>query len=260
MRPVLVLIVALSVLSLPAEVRAGERLDMPVRGHAMALTIYRPTGPPRGTIVMGSGDVGWVGLAVSRAEELSASGYVVVGINVREYLAAFTSKGGHLQPRDIQADFAELSGFLKARGLLTSPVIVSGVSEGAGIAVVAAAARENHDWISGVITMGLPQLSEIAWRWTDFTSWITKRNADEPSIRATDFLADIAPIPLVMIQSTKDEYVSESDYRAMERAARSPKRQILIPAGNHRFTDRMADLRQAYDDALKWIAAQSRVG
>ena len=231
----------------------ADRIDMPLRGHVMALTVYRPAGAAKGTVIMASGDVGWVGLAASRAQELSSDGYVVVGVNVREYLSSFTSKAAHLQPADIQHDFGELARFLRSKGLLPPPVVVSGVSEGAGIVVVAAAAAENHDWISGVITMGLPQLSEIAWRWSDFTSWITKKDADEPSVKATDYLSAISPLPLVMIQSTKDEYVPEADYRAMEKTAREPKRQVLIAASNHRFTDRIAELRAAYADALNWI-------
>jgi fermentation-respiration switch protein FrsA (DUF1100 family) len=112
--------------------------------------------------------------------------------------------------------------------------------------------------VSGVITMGLPQTSEIAWRWSDFTSWITKKDAAEPSVNATDYLAHIAPIPLAMIQSTKDEYVPESDYRAMERTAREPKKLTLIDASNHRFTDRIPELRRAYADALAWIATNEK--
>jgi len=233
---------------------AADRVDMPLRGRLMSLTVYRPAGVPKGTVIMASGDVGWVGLAPSRAQELASDGYVAVGVNVREYLSAFTSKGAHLQPLDIQRDFGELARFLRPKGLLPPPVVLSGVSEGAGIVVVAAASVENHEWISGVITMGLPQLSEIAWRWSDFTSWITKKDADEPSVRATDYLAAIAPVPLVMIQSTKDEYVPEADYRAIEMAAREPKRQVLIAASNHRFTDRIAELRVAYADGLSWIS------
>ena len=126
-------------------------------------------------------------------------------MNVREYLSVFTTKAGYLTPADIQADFAELSRFLRARGLLVPPTVLSGVSEGAGIAVVAAAGTANHEWVSGVITLGLPEISEIAWRWSDFTSWITKKDADEPSVKATEFLASVSPIPLVMIQSTHDE-------------------------------------------------------
>ena len=60
-----------------------------------------------------------------------------------------------------------------------------------------------------------------------------------------------------MIQSRKDEYVSEADYRGMDGAAREPKRQMLIDASNHRFTDRLPELRQVYADGLAWIAAKS---
>jgi type IV secretory pathway VirJ component len=245
-------------LAFSATAAAADRIQTPLRGRTMPLTLYRPTGTPKGTIVMGSGDVGWVGLAVSRAQDLSSDGYIVVGLNVREYLSTFTSKRTHLSPEDIQHDFGEMSRYLRERGLLVAPVILSGVSEGAGIAVVAAAAPENHEWVSGVITMGLPQTSEIAWRWSDFTSWITKKDAAEPSVNATDYLAHIAPIPLAMIQSTKDEYVPESDYRAMERTAREPKKLTLIDASNHRFTDRIPELRRAYADALAWIATNEK--
>lgn len=256
-----VLVVGLLLAASLANAAPGVRVDMPVRGKSMALTVYRPAGTARGTIIMGSGDVGWVGLAVSRAQELSTDGYIVVGVNVREYLSAFTVGAAHLAAEDIQRDFGELSRFLRGRGLLASPVVLSGVSEGAGIAVVAAAAQDNHAWVHGVITMGLPELSEIAWRWSDFTSWITKKDAAEPSVRATEFVGRIAPVPLAMIQSVKDEYVPEADYRAIERAAREPKTLTLIPASNHRFTDRLPELRRAYVEALAWVVEhnQSRV-
>jgi len=250
----------LGLLMLADTVAAADRLEMPLRGRVMAVMLYHAAGAPKGTIIMGSGDVGWVGLAVSRAQDLSAAGYVVIGVNVREYLSTFTSKSTHLSAADIQHDFGDLSRFLAGRGLLPPPVILSGVSEGAGIAVVAAAAPENHAWVTGVITMGLPQLSEIAWRWSDFTSWITKKDADEPSVQATDYLPGVAPLPLVMIQSAKDEYVPEADYRMMERAARDPKQLRLIDAANHRFTDKLPELRRVYGEALAWVvaAAQTR--
>lgn len=256
-----VLLIVLLLWASRVDAATGVRVDMPVRGKTMALTVYRPAGAARGTIIMGSGDVGWVGLAVSRAQELSSDGYIVVGVNVREYLSAFTVGTTHLNAEDIQRDFGELSMFLRARGLLAAPVVLSGVSEGAGIAVVAAAAADNHGWVNGVITMGLPEVSEIAWRWSDFTSWITKKDAAEPSVHATEFVGRIAPVPLAMIQSVKDEYVPEEDYRAIERAARSPKTLTLIPANNHRFTDRIPELRRAYAEALAWVVStnQSRV-
>jgi hypothetical protein len=109
---------------------AVERVDWPQRGKTLSLSIYHPNvGTPKGTIVMAGGDVGWVGLAVTMAQHLAAQGYVVVGINVRQYLSAYTAGASHLSPADVQRDYADLSRYLKGRGLLRSPVIVSGVSE-----------------------------------------------------------------------------------------------------------------------------------
>ena len=67
------------------------------------------------------------------------------------------------------------------------------------------------------------------------------------------FIAAIAPTPLWMIQSTKDEYVKEPDYRAFEREAGPPRRLVLIDASNHRFTDRLPLLRQQVLAGLAWI-------
>jgi alpha/beta superfamily hydrolase len=56
-----------------------------------------------------------------------------------------------------------------------------------------------------------------------------------------------------MIQSTRDEYVTAREYRELEAAARPPKKLALIEAANHRFTDKIAELRDQYIAALAWI-------
>ena len=240
-------------IALPAHASTTQKLAWPLRGRDLTLTIYQPSSPVKGTILMGSGDVGWVGLGASMADELSGQGYLVVGINVRQYLSAFTERQKHLSVHDVPEDYRDLSELLKGAGLLVQPVILSGVSEGAALAVLAAADSKNHAWIDGVIAMGLPPTAELAWRWTDAAAWITKRDPEEPSFTATDFLAGVSPLPLVMIQSTKDEYVSEQDLRRYEAIARPPCKLVPINASNHRFTDRRAELRTAYFDALAWV-------
>jgi alpha-beta hydrolase superfamily lysophospholipase len=241
-------------ISWATDARAAEKIDIPVRGKTLTLTIYAPRSPSRGTIVMGSGDVGWVGLAVFMAEELSAQGYTVVGINVRQYLSAFTSGSNHLQTTDVPGDYHFLVTTLKQTRRLDAPIIVSGVSEGAALAVLASSDPINHGWINGVITMGLPPTAELAWRWTDVGSWISKHDAEEPSFAAKDVIATVSPIPLYMIQSTKDEYVPQAEWQRLLASAREPKKQILIDASNHRFTDRRPELSAAYTAGLAWIA------
>jgi uncharacterized protein len=250
-----VLLVGVS--AIPASrVECSDRLDVVLRGKTLECSLYQPRTEPKGTIIMGSGDVGWVGLGVDMAEYLVAQGYIVVGVNVRQYLAGFARPGGQLTVEDPPADYAALADVLKQKGLLKRPTIVSGVSEGAALAVLVASASSNHTWVTGVISMGVPPLAELAWRWSDFTSWITKRDAREPSFAAADFVAAVSPLPIVMLQSTKDEYVTPADWQRLFEAAREPKKLVLIDASNHRFTDRRDDLRREYMSALAWIASQ----
>lgn len=251
LRPV-VLTLVLLLAGLPARASTTEKLS--VRGQTLSLVIYPARPPARGTILMGSGDVGWVGLAASLAEEYSAAGYTVLGINVREYLSAFTAGKSHLQVSDVPGDYRAFADFLSARKLLTRPVVVGGVSEGAALSVLAASDPRNRKWIDGVITMGLPPTAELAWRWSDITSWITKHDANEPSFAPADVIAAVSPLPLYMIQSRKDEYVSPADYERFRATAREPKQLVLIDASNHRFTDRRKELSAAFASGLAWIA------
>ena len=71
------LAIAFVLLAVPARATVGERVDVTVRGKPVALTIYRPLTPPaqvKGTVIMGSGDVGWLGLAASMSAFLSDEG------------------------------------------------------------------------------------------------------------------------------------------------------------------------------------------
>ncbi len=231
------------------------RVDVPVRGRTQSLTVYVPPGTARGTILMGSGDVGWVGLGVTMAEFLSGEGYIVVGVNVRQYLSSYTAGKSHLETKDPPLDYAAFADALRRKNLLREPVILSGVSEGAALAVLAASSAANHPWVRGVITMGVPATAELAWKWSDFTAWITKTDVREPSFAPEEFIGSVSPLPIVMIQSRRDEYVPEADYRRIEAAARPPKKLVLIDAGNHRFTDRRQELQREYLAALAWVLA-----
>ncbi len=242
----------LAALASPAA--AHENITIPLRGHTVTVAYYRCTaGTPKGTVFIGSGDVGWVGLGAELAEYLADEGYATVGINVREYLEMFSVGTSHVTPEDVASDYAAIANTLRDRGLLPGPVIVSGVSEGAAMAVLAGAASSNHGWIRGVMTLGLPPTAEMAWHWKDAATWITKKDAAEPSIAPKDFVARIAPLPLWMIQSTKDEYVTPADYTLIDRMAQAPKQLNLIEANNHRFTDQKTELRKQVLAGLEWI-------
>lgn len=265
-RIVRVLLATLLAAALAGPVKAGpakpdvESLPVEVRGKTLTLTIYRPApnDTAKGTVLMGSGDVGWVGLATTLAQFLSGQGYVVAGINVRQYLSSFTEGKDHLKVAQVPGDYRALADALQSRGWLPRPVVVAGVSEGASLAVAAAAAPDSHAWLQGVLTMGLPPSDELAFHWTDFTSWILKKPMNEPSFEPETLLPAVAPLPIWMIQSTRDEYVKEADYRRFEAAAGDPKNLVLIDAANHRFTDRISELEEQVIAGLRWIAGGGR--
>lgn len=261
-RRICVVVLVLLGLFHPAGAHAGDtdKLDVAVRGKKMTLTMYvpKPGVAVRGTIFMGSGDVGWVGLATTLAAFLADRGYVVAGINARQYLSAFADGSEHLRVDQVPADYETLAAALRARSLLVRPVILAGVSEGAALAVAASAAPSSHRWVDGVMTMGLPPTAELAWRWKDIMAWVTKTDADEPSFSPDEIIAGVSPLPLWMIHSTRDEYVEEADYRRFDDVAREPKRLILIDAKNHRFTDRLPQLKEQVMDGLAWLSGLSR--
>jgi alpha-beta hydrolase superfamily lysophospholipase len=250
------IVVGCAGLSAPdAHATPSQPLSVTVRGQSLKLEVYVPRAgaPVKGTIIMASGDVGWVGLAVTLAEFLSDTGYVVAGVNVRQYLSVFADGAAHLQTEQIPGDYEQFAAALRSRGWLARPTVLSGVSEGAALALAAATAPASRRWVDGVITMGLPATAELAWRWKDALTWMTKTDADEPSFSPHEIIAKVAPIPLWMLQSTSDEYVPEADYRRFERLATEPKRLVLIDAKNHRFTDKLPELKAQVRAGLVWI-------
>lgn len=237
----------------PALAGTSEKLAFPLRSKALTLAVYRPAGTVRGTIIMGSGDAGWVGLAVRMSEFLVQQGYLVIGFNVREYLSAFTVGAGHVTPDDARADYRALSELLARQDLLRRPVLLSGVSEGAALAVLAAGDAKNRSWVEGVVTLGLPRTAELAWHWYDMAALVTRSDANEPSFSPADYVGAVSPTPLVMIQSATDEYATDADRARLLTAAKPPRKMVMIPAGNHRFTDKLPELRAEFLGAITWI-------
>jgi fermentation-respiration switch protein FrsA (DUF1100 family) len=63
--------------------------------------------------------------------------------------------------------------------------------------------------------------------------------------------ASVSPRPLLLINGTEDEFVSSGSARALERAARPPKRQIWLPSA-HLQPDAEALLVQLTQITLQW--------
>lgn len=242
---------ALTCLLAPAAARAQTSETLTLRGHAQTVRLYGTRG---GTpVVVSSGDGGWMHLGPHVAEVLAARGYFVVGFDAKGYLSSFTSGKTVLSPADIAGDYAAIAAFA-AKGSSQPPVLV-GVSEGAGLSVLAASDPTTKAALGGVIGLGVPDQNELGWRWTDSVIYVTHGTPNEPTFSTTAVVDRLAPLPFAAIHSTHDEFVPMAEVESVVARAKDPKRLWVVPAADHRFSDNLAGFDQRLFEALAWIQA-----
>ncbi len=227
-----------------------------LRGKAQTLRLYGARGAP--VAIVTSGDGGFVHLGPQVAQSLAARGYFVVGFDAKAYLSSFTSHAGGLSVDDVPRDYAALVDFA-ARGGPPRTLLV-GVSEGAGLSLLAATAPALQERLQGVVALGLPDKSELAWRFRDSIIYLTKGIPDEPTFSAREWVGRVAPVPLAAIHSTHDEFVPLPEIRAILDEAREPKRLFVVEALDHRFSGGREGFERSLDEALGWIRAERPAG
>ena len=235
-----------------SEAFSQTNVSLDLRGKNQQLYLYGPkTGSP---ILLSSGDLGWAGLVEHVASYLSGQGYYVVGFNSRAYLASFTTKTSTLKHEDVPQDYLKLIA-VAGQGKSTK-AILAGISEGAGLSVLAATHSAVKPAVKGILGLGLPDQNELGWKWQDFTIWITKNVPNEPSFMVEDIIDKVSPIPLAEIHSTHDEFLPVEQAKTMFARARETKRMWIIEAANHRFSNNRSELDHKILEALAWINNQ----
>ena len=242
-------VATVSCLGARVPVRAQSRDTLTIRGKAQSLRLYGRRGNP--PVVVSSGDGGWIHLGPHVAETLARAGFFVVGVDVKAYLESFTSGSLTLRPEDEPRDYAALAGFA-AEGSSTKPILI-GVSEGAGLSVLAATDPATKAMIAGVIGLGLPNLNEMGWRWKDSLIYVTHGVPNEPTFSTQAIVERIAPLPLAAIHSTHDEFVPLAEAQRVLASAKEPKRFWVITASDHGFSDSLAEFDKRLLDAIAWV-------
>jgi fermentation-respiration switch protein FrsA (DUF1100 family) len=243
---VLALILAVAVSTAPV---APITATVMVRGRPQVVHVYGDRG---GTpVIVSSGDGGWIHLAPHVAGTLAAHGYFVVGFNVKAYLESFTGDGHTLGVGDVPRDYGTLVEFA-ARESPRRPILI-GVSEGAGLSVLAAADAETQRRVGGVVALGLPDRNELGWRWKDSLIYVTHGVPNEPTFSAGDLVNRLTPLPLAAIHSTRDEFVPEADVRRLMARASEPKRLWMVTASDHRFSGNVPEFDRRLLESIEWV-------
>jgi pimeloyl-ACP methyl ester carboxylesterase len=184
-------------------VEGPDTASLSLRGRTQTLHLYGDL-TSTNVAVVSSGDGGWIHLAPHVAERLAAQGFFVVGFDARAYLEAFTSGREALRPEDEPGDYRTLIDFA-TRGSRSKALLV-GVSEGAGLSVLAATDLRTRERLRGVIALGLPNINELGWRWRDALIYITHSVPNEPTFSSAAVIEKVAPFPLAAIHSSNDEF------------------------------------------------------
>jgi fermentation-respiration switch protein FrsA (DUF1100 family) len=247
------LLVLVCCAAVPAAAQAQSTEALSIRGHAQALRIYGTRGGQ--PVIVSSGDGGWIHLAPEVAELLAAHGYFVVGFDVKAYLESFTSGQATVRPQDEPGDYKVLVDFAAA-GSRRRPILV-GVSEGAGLSVLAATDPATRSAIAGVVGLGLPDINELGWRWKDALIYVTHGIPNEPTFSTATLVSKVAPVPLAAIHSARDEFVPLAEIQRVLSAARPPKKLWIVNAADHRFSGNLPEFDRRLLEALAWVADQA---
>ncbi|MCC7175572.1 MAG: alpha/beta fold hydrolase [Bryobacterales bacterium] len=248
-----VAVAALAAAVLPGQAGRPGKNTVMLRGQPQDVYYYPAQDRRAGAVLFLPGDGGWRGFAVDIAAAAAARGYDVYGWDTRTYLSGFTSGKVTLTEAQVVADMRAMAVAVRPGG--EERIIISGWSEGAGLALLGASAPQNQSVFRGLLAVGLPDRAFLGWRLADSVTYLTKRNPNEPDFDCLPLLPKVSPLPLAMIQSSGDEYVTMALARKMFDAAAEPKRFFPVEARNHRYDGSQQAFFRVLGEALGWISA-----
>jgi pimeloyl-ACP methyl ester carboxylesterase len=226
--------------------------------HPMELRLSKPKDPLNSNIlvVYGTGDGGWRGLDQQVFEWISTWNFPVVGFSSKSYLENLGYIRDTTTPRRLVRDYETIIKLAEQKlDMQQSPrIILVGLSRGAGLAVVAAGQGELKPSLAGVVAIALTKEEEHVVRYR-------RRDRSQPyqlkhellMVQTYEYLPRIAPVPVMVIQSTHDDYLPADAARALFGSDTEMKKFLPINAKNHSFSGGCLDLYRGTQAALDWI-------
>lgn len=236
--------------------QAETKVTITIRGKQQTVRTFGTRG--KQAVVVSSSDGGWVRLAPLIAGVLANRGFFVVGFDTKAYLSSFTASDSTLTEADVPGDYGPLIDFA-ASGSPMAPILL-GVSEGAGLSVLAATREDVKQKVRGVIVVGLPDKTELAWRWRDSIIYLTHGVPSEPTFSTGPLMGRVAPVPLAALHSSSDPFVPLETIKAMMARAMEPKRLWTITSSDHRFSDNEAEFQARLLEAVAWVNSHKAAG
>jgi len=208
----------------------------------------------RPLLVYATGDGGMRRKDRDTYRHLAALGNPIVGFDARDYVTHLGQNSSTTTPERLADDYARI--IARARQTLgidaRRPVVLVGVSRGAGLAVVAAGRLCNA--ISGVAAVALTQEEEYV-RW--YRQLPRPHETHQPvMVDVYEYLAQLDDLPLAVIQSTRDQYLPAAQAREQFGPDNRHRWFQSIEAKNHNFGGARDQMYHALQAALNWISTR----
>jgi len=214
--------------------------------------------PPAVLIVFASGDGGLRGISKATLQHLADQGYYVAGLSSRDALKSIRDTNGRIAHHVAVSSLTSLFEQAKAALKLPSatPLVVTGMSRGANMAVVVAGARELQRGIAGGVAMALTREADYLDVPPDAERMPGIQVDEKGRPQMYPAIQQIGSIPFAVIQSTKDSYVPSAESRQLLGPDTSTRRLYEVTSSGHNFGGGEDVMFRDLDDALRWIMAR----
>ena len=239
---------------------------MTLYDHPLDLHLARPAQlqPDTPLLFYATGDGGWRGKDVESFRRLIRWGYPVAGFSAPNYLSHLGFVSGTTTPARLARDYQRMIEFAKQTLDLPSSTrtVLVGVSRGAGLAVVAAERPELNVELAGVLAIALTKEEEYV---RHYRVKPGRTPADMPTRELVEFqtyeyLDRLRELPLVVIQSTGDNYLPAPSALKLFGPDTELRRFVSIDARDHSFSDARDALYAQMANALTWMAKRTPPG
>jgi pimeloyl-ACP methyl ester carboxylesterase len=218
-----------------------------LNGFPVTLHLVQPVvaAVGRPLLIYATGDGGWRGKDLDLFRHLSTFGYAIAGFSAPEYVKHLRGDQETTTPSLLARDFAAIIESAKTELNLPAitPVILVGVSRGAGLSVVAAGQPPLREALDGVVVMALTKEEE-------HVRWRRRRQATELEIY--DYLPRL-DLPVAVIQSTRDNYLPADQARTLFGSDTDRRQFHAIDARNHSFAGARPLLYETLRSSLEWV-------
>lgn len=231
--------------SKPALVQVTRGVTL--NGFLVTLHLTKPlvTSLDRPLLIYATGDGGWRGKDLDLFRHLITFGYATAGFSAPEYYKHLRGDQETTTPALLARDYAKIIESAKNELTLPSgtPVILVGVSRGAGLSVVAAGQPELRQVVDGVVVMALTKEEEhVRWR----------RRRQSTELEIYDYLPRL-DLPVAVIQSTRDNYLPADQARSLFGTDTDRRQFHAIDARNHSFAGARPLLYETLRSSLEWV-------